>query len=293
MADETNNVPTDGATFDVGAAFFGPAATPEVLESDENGAGTQPEIAEATGIDASDDGTEDAGIAGEGEAVDPDVWEFNGSQFTGEQVSAALKHQETYERFNTTIPPLIDNIKAFGQTAERLQTMAQTETEKQIAELQGLLRSGKLDASRYQQVHQQLQSAELRMDVLKQAAVQEETTRKQALQHTRTHNARLVATNLVKSGWTKDAISEAQALAQQCMTPDTFADSLSIEFMEVLRDAAELRRTKANAAKQLQDKATKAVKVGSTSARAAVQKVKKSQAGDADWMSKNFWGGKR
>ncbi|ASG63948.1 hypothetical protein CEW81_18340 [Kluyvera genomosp. 3] len=123
MADETNNVPANGATFDVGSAFFGTAAAPEVIESDENGAGAQPDSGEAAAELTPVDGVEDAGDAGEGEEVTPQVWEFNGAQFTDEQVSAALKHQETYERFNTTITPLIENIKQFGQTAERLQIM--------------------------------------------------------------------------------------------------------------------------------------------------------------------------
>ncbi|ASG63947.1 hypothetical protein CEW81_18335 [Kluyvera genomosp. 3] len=73
------------------------------------------------------------------------------------------------------------------------------------------------------------------------------------------------------------------------MTPEQFADSLSPEFMSVLRDAAELRRTKAAAAQKLQDKAQKAVKVGSGAQRATVKQVKKSTAGDSDWMKNNFW----
>ncbi len=207
MADENNNVPANGATFDVGSAFFGTAAAPEVIESDENGAGAQPDGSEATAVDASDDGAENGEDTGaeQGE-VTPQVWEFNGNQFTDEQVSAALKHQETYERFNTTITPLIDNIKQFGETAERMQSMATTETSRQIAELKARLQSGQLNAAEYQSTHQQLQSAELRMSYLTQAAEQEAAQRKRALNATRTHNARLVATNLVKAGCSGDGI---------------------------------------------------------------------------------------
>lgn len=293
MADEKTNVPgSDSTGFDVGAAFFGAAATPEIIESDEGGAGAQPDGAEATAIDAPDDGAEDAPDTGAGEEVTPKVWEHNGAQYTDEQVGAALKHQETYERFNTTITPLIDNIKRFGETAERMQSMATTETSRQIAELKARLQSGQLNAAEYQNTHQQLQSAELRMNYLTQAAEQEAVQRKHALNATRTHNARLVATNLVKAGWSKEGITEAQQLAQQCLTPDQFADSLSVGFMEILRDAAELRRNKAKAAQALQDKAAKAVRVAAAGGKAQVKQVKQTKVGDADWMSKNFWGGK-
>lgn len=293
MSDETitktDNAPGDSTGFDVGAAFFGIPATPEDHESDKSGAGAQSEESEDAAVDITDDGGEAEGDNEPGEEVE--VWEFNGAQFTADQVSDALKHRETFERFNQSIAPLVDNIKAFGETAERMKVMAVTECERQIAELKKALGSGQLDSRQYQQAHQQLTAAESRKQVLEQAAEQEANQRKQALINARTHNARQVATNLVKSGWTKEQMNQAQALAQQCMTHDQFADSLSPGFMEILRDAAELRAQKAKVAEALQDKARKAVKVGSGAPAATTTKKKVAKAGDPDWMAQNFWKG--
>jgi len=293
MADETttktDNAPSSSTEFDVGAAFFGIPATPEDHESDENGAGAQSEEPEDAAVNITDDGGAAEGDNEPGEAVE--VWEFNGAQFTADQVSDALKHRETFERFNQSINPLVENIKAFGETAERLKVMGVTECERQIAELKKALGSGQLDSRQYQQAHQQLTAAESRKQVLEQAAEQEANQRKQALINARTHNARQVATNLVKAGWTKEQMNQAQALAQQCMTPDQFADSLSPGFMEILRDAAELRAQKARAAAALQDKARKAVKVGNGAPAATTTKKKVVKAGDPDWMAQNFWKG--
>ena len=292
MDDEnkTNDVPANSAGFDVSAAFFGTATQEQKPESDENGGEPSLSSAEEPGINESGNGGEDAGDPEQSKAVE--VWQFNDQEYTSEQVSDALKHRETFERFNQSINPLIENIKAFGQTAERMKIMGVTETEHQIAELQKALASGQLNAREYQEAHQALTRAEMRKTTLEQAANQEAEQRKQALNQARTHNARQVATNLIKSGWTKEQMNQAQALAQQFMTPDQFADSLTPGLMEVLRDAAELRGQKQKAADALKDKARKAIKVGGKPTQATPAKPKTSKAGDAEWMAKNFWGGK-
>ena len=294
MADETTTTPNDApgnATgFDVSAAFFGIKPEVESDESDENSDQTPPGSTAAATDDLADDGDPAPGDNEPGEAVE--VWQFNGAEYSADQVSAALKNNETFERFNQSIAPLVENIKQYGETAERIKLMGTTECENQITELKKALASGRLNAKEYQEAHMMLTKAETRKGVLEQAAAQEVQQRNQALQQARTHNARQVATALVKSGWTKEQMNGAQMLAQQAgMTPDQFADSLSTGLMEILRDAAELRAQKGKAAEALRDKATKAIKIGSKPAAPAVQKVKKSKAGDADWMAKNFWGG--
>lgn len=289
MPDEnkTNDVSANGGGFDIGAAFFGAAEEKPQPKGDEDGGETP--LGDATPEDElpPDDGDEITGDPEPGESVE--VWEFNGAEYTADQVSDALKHRETFERFNTSITPLVENIKQFGETAERLQIMAVTECEKQIEEIKKQL--PKLQGRDYQLAHQALQQAETRKEVLNAAANQEAQQRKQALNNARTHNARQVATNLVKSGWTKEHMNQAQALAQSVMSPEQFADSLSPGFMEILRDAAELRAQKQRAADKLQDKARKAVRVNSQRPQSTTTKKKTVKAGDPDWMKSSFWKG--
>lgn len=295
MADENKSTDVSGnaSGFDIGAAFFGttaeePAGKGEEI-SEEISGGASHEVADDAGEHEPGDGEGASGADEQEQAVE--VWQFNDQDYTADQVSDALKHRETFERFNQSITPLIDNIKAFGQTAERLQIMGVTETEKQIDELKRSLASGRLNSREYQEAHQMLTHAETRKATLEQAANQELQQRQQALQTARTHNAKQVATNLVKSGWTKQQMNQAQSLAQQCMNAEQFADSVSVGLMEILRDAFELRSQKSQAAARLQDKARKAVKVGSSTTTATTTKKKTVKAGDPDWMSQHFWKG--
>lgn len=295
MADEnkSTDVPGSGSGFDVSAAFFGTATEKPQPQGDENGGESSPELIDPEGDDddITNGGNPPAGDDEPGEAVE--VWQFNGEEYTAEQVSAALKNNSTFERFNQSIAPLVENIKTYGETAERLRVLGTTECENQISELNKALASGRLNAKEYQEAHQLLTKAQGRKEVLEQAAAQEAQRRKQALEQAQVHNVRQVTSALVKSGWSKADMDTAQALAQQSgMTKEQFTGSLSVGFMEILRDAAELRAQKGKAAAALRDKAQKAIKIGGKAAPAAVQKVKKSKAGDSDWMAKNFWGGK-
>lgn len=286
----TNNAPGDAGGFDVSAAFFGTPAKEQKPESDENSA--EPSLTESEDAtdDITDDSEQDAGNPGEGEGQE--VWQLDGQEFTADQVSEALKHRQTFERFNQSIAPLIDNIKAFGEVATRIKVMGVTETENQIAELNRALESGKLNAQDYQEAHRMLTRALKRKETLEAAADQEEARRKQALQDAHTHNARLVATALVKKGWNKEQIAQVQQLAQQNMRPEQFQEALSVGFMEILRDAYELRAQREAAAAKLRGKAQKVLKVGGKPAAATPAKIKKSKAGDSDWIARHFWGAK-
>lgn len=295
MADENNptDVPGSNPTFDISAAFFGAAAEKSQPKGDEISGEPSPEIIEPESGDDDIPGSGDPTPGDDEPGEEVEVWQFNGEEYTADQVSAALKNNATFERFNQSIAPLVENIKTYGETADRLRVMGITECENQIAELNKALSSGRLNAKEYREAHQLLTKAQGRKEVLEQAAAQEAQRRKQALQQAQVHNVRQVTSALVKSGWSKADMDTAQALAQQSgMTKEQFTESLSVGFMEILRDAAELRAQKGKAAAALRDKAQKAIKVGGKAAPAAVQKVKKSKAGDSDWMAKNFWGGK-
>lgn len=283
----TNNAPGNTTGFNVSAAFFGAQPEVESHESDENSDETPPTESEITTDVVTDDGEPDAGNSEQSE-----VWQIDGAEYTQDQVSEALKHRQTFERFNQSITPLIDNIKAFGEVAERIKVIGITETENQINELNRALASGRLNAQEYQEAHQMLTKALGRKETLEAAAKQEAARRQEALKQAHTHNARLVATELVKKGWSKENIAQVQQLAQQNMRPEQFQEALSVGFMEILRDAFELRAQKEATASKLRGKAQKVLKVGGKPAQAAPVKVKKSKAGDSEWMAKNFWGAK-
>lgn len=296
MADETtktteNNASGNASTFNISAAFFGAPAESESDKGEQDSTEASLNGAETATDDVSDDGEQDAGDSEPGEEVE--VWQFNGAEYTSEQVSAALKNNATFERFNQSIAPLVENIKQYGETAERLKVLGTTECDNQINELNKALASGRLNAKEYQEAHQLLTKAMQRKEVLETAAAQEAQRRKQALEQADAHNVRQVTSALVKAGWSKADMDGAQLMAQQSgLTKEQFRAALSVGFMEILKDAAELRASKGKAAAALRDKAIKAIKVGSKAPSQAVTKVKKSKVGDSDWMSKTFWGGK-
>lgn len=286
-----NNGKSNAAGFDVTRAFFGSETAQPDHESAESGDGAPPESAEGTADNQPDDSAENAGDSGDSESADGgDVWQFDGTDYSAEQIADALKQRGMYERFNQTITPLIQSVQTYEETARRLGVMAQTEAEKEIAELQRALASGKLDSRDYQQAHIQLTRAQQRLEILQSAAEQESRQRQQTLSEARTHNARQVGVSLIKSGWTMAQINDVQQLAQEFMTAEQFADSLSAGLMDVLRDALELRRMKTKAADELRGKAKKAVKVNNTARTAPTKAPKQNGMGSPDWISKNFWG---
>lgn len=288
-ANETaTNVSGKPAAFDPSALFRDPTETPPVVESDEEGGEPAQPEPEATATDPGETSPGDAGGAGEGESV----YQFDGNEYTAEQVAAALKHQTTNEAFSQSIAPLVDNIKQFSEQAQRFQAMAVTETDRQIDELTRALASGQLNAQDYQLAHQQLTQAQTRKGMLEQAAQQTEQKRQQALANARRQNAANVATQLVKKGWTTQNMQQAQAVVQGVMTMDQFADVVNPAFMEILRDAYTYRAQREQAASKLQSQTKKAVKTGKGATPANPPKVKESaKAGSAEWMQ-SLWGAK-
>lgn len=284
------NVSSNVPAIDFEAMFYGAgkegATETTANEGDEGGTGAPVSGAETAAELAPDLSGEDAGN------TEPEQWTFNGATYDETQVSDALKHRETYERFNQSITPLIENIKAFGQVAERQQVMAKTETENQITELRQRLQTPGLSAADYQQTHQALQSAEWRMNVLDQAAANETQKRNEALVNARRHNATQVAATLARSGWNGEQMTQAQSILQGVMKPDQFADVVSVGFMEILRDAYAFRAGREKTAAALKDKARKAVKVSATNGGTPPPQTKTVAAGSPEWMNAVVWGKK-
>lgn len=286
--ENTPNASSVTTGFNPTALFFPQDTAPtSVDESEQKGGETPPTITEPATLDAPLDGDPAASVA------TGTFWKLGDVEYSEEQVNNALTHSATFERFNQSIAPLVQNIKGFGDQAARFQAMAVTECDNQIAELTKELQSGRLDAQQYQLAHQALTSAELRKASLIAAGDQVTQQRQQALQNTRRHNLGQVATNLARAGWSLDKMKNAQGLAMSAgMSFDSFADVANPALMEIFHDAYEYRAQREAAAQRLKKEGKKVVRAHAAAPAAVQPATKKGTMGDSDWMSKNIWGGK-
>ncbi len=290
---EINGVNND-FPLDITRALFGEqpstngvSPTPENLPAAENG-GETPEGEPEPGDNEPENAEPDGGNETPGSAGDGETWEFEGVDYTEEQLGEALQHSKLYQNYNQSMQPLIENIRNFTEVANRSMDMAVTETEKQIAELNAFLKSGKADARQHQSAHQQLMQAEARMIQLKDAAATTEKQRKDALNLARTQNARHVSTELARAGWQKEDFVSAEGLARTIMNAEQFADVVSPGLMQMLRDAASFRASQAKAAELLKQK-TKGVITNGKVKQAPAAKPKSQDQGSEDWITKRFW----
>ncbi|EAM7070440.1 hypothetical protein R5D33_003271 [Salmonella enterica] len=111
------------------AAIFGAAKEPAAEKgnkSPEEGAGAQPESAEIDLLAGADDSTTLARGAGdgEGESETVDVWQFNGVDYTADQVEEALRERESYQRHNQSVQPLAEAIQRAEDDTARFKEMA-------------------------------------------------------------------------------------------------------------------------------------------------------------------------
>ncbi|CAI1768673.1 Uncharacterised protein [Serratia quinivorans] len=255
----------------------------------EESAETQPGITEGGYLSDPDDGAEVEGAIEPGEGADEvteeatDTWEYDGREYTNDQIAEAIKGHETYQRFNESIQPLVEGIRQYSQTAQDLKIAATTECEKAIAELQNKLNSGQLDSREYQATHMQLMQAKDRMRIIDGAVQQEKQQREAALNQARQQKARQVVTNLMSSGWSREEIATADALAQTAFTPETYADALSPELMAVLRDAAKHRQSQKVVEERLRAAGKKAVQVKAAKAPTKVVKAEKKGLASLIW----------
>ncbi|MBV8042372.1 hypothetical protein [Pluralibacter sp.] len=286
--ENTTNDSRSVTGFNPSALFFPQDTTrAPVDESVEEGGETSPTITDDATIVAPVDGDPAAPITA------GTFWKLGETEYNEEQVNNALKHADTFERFNQSIAPLVQNIKGFGDQAARFQAMAVTECDNQIKELTTELQSGRLDAQQYQLAHQALTSAELRKASLIAAGNQVAQQRQQALQNTRHHNLSQVATNLARAGWSMDKMKNAQGLAISAgLSFDSFADVANPALMEIFHDAFEYRAQREAAAQRLKKEGRKVVRTHTKTTTAAPETKKKGEMGDADWISKNIWGAK-
>lgn len=259
-----------GVSEDAGAGGEGGEQDPEGGEG-ASGAGGEDE--NNAGGDDADGSAEAAGGAGGGEGGEGDddgddneggsavFCSFDGQDYTEEQVTTALKHHSTFERFGEAVAPIVANIRAYGDTADALKVAATTETDKMIAELTTLLSSGTLDSQTHQKAHLQLLQVQERKRVLDEVVNREQAQRKEAIAQVRAQAVRKVAFDLTRRGWTPEQMGEVEALATSVLPEEAFADNLSIGLMEVLRDAHLYRKAQADTAKKIRDMGKKAVKV--------------------------------
>lgn len=252
-------------------------------------AGTEPSSGDTENILLSESGfsTETEGDPqskiGEEELTDEEYYEFGAHKFTPAELEAVLAERETYQTYNKSVKPLIDSLADYGTQFERSKTLAMTECEKTIGELKKAINSGRLDGNQHQAAYQQLVNAEARMAQLDQAARDEAQHRATTLNNARVQNARQVFATLGKQGWKETDLRYVSGLARQ-VVGDRFGDVLTPEFMQVFRDAAELRRAKEGAAKRLQAKNNTALKT----TRQAPQKQQPKTEGKKGWGALAF-----
>lgn len=287
--------PVDGVNNDepmgITRTLFGlepEAPAPTGTESEdpgtEAGTGTPPEDAADAGGDT---GHEGGGEQAEDGAGGGEVWEIDGTEYTAEQVGQAVKDHDMFRRYNESITPLLENIRGYGEQVQRHQTLALTETEKVIQELQARIGSGKLDAREYQAAHMQLVQAQQRMDLLSNAAEQEKVQREKALGAAREHNVRQVVTSLLSAGWSQQDLTLANQLAKTAFKAEVFVDSINPPLMEILRDAAKYRAAQEDAAAKLARQGKKAVQVNAT--KPTPVKKTTTKVGSDEWISKTLW----
>ncbi|WP_310606714.1 hypothetical protein [Buttiauxella brennerae] len=276
----TTHAADDGQTGLAALLFRGgkPASTPENEVAGNEGAGAgegKPEGGAGAGVitdpnnAGSGEGDEGSAGTGEGEGEGDEnaglaAFEIDGKEYTEAQVTSAVKDFEIFHRFTESARPLMADIKSYGDVAESLKVAATTETDKTIAELSAMLNSGKLDSQQHQQAYIHLSHAQERKRILDAAVEQEQTLRKKAIDQTRTQNARAVGVTLLRKGWTKEQMVEVEGLAQTVFTPEAYADALSPELMELLRDAAAYRKTLSANEARLRELGKKAVRVKDT-----------------------------
>ncbi|ELY8287809.1 hypothetical protein SOQ48_001338 [Salmonella enterica] len=247
------------------AALFGAAKEPAAEKgnkSPEEGAGAQPESAEIELLAGADDSTTLAGGAGdgEGEPETVDVWQFNGVDYTADQVEEALRERESYQRHNQSVQPLAEAIQRAEDDTARFKEMALTETEKRIAQLQKAIKSGQLDPRQKAAAYDQIEEALERQKVLNRAAEENAQARAAAMAKVREQRARQTVNAMAKQGWSREDILSIGAHIQK-VVGEGVGDVISPALMQVFKDAAELHRLRNEHGKRLAAKNVNALKM--------------------------------
>ncbi|EHA2490226.1 hypothetical protein JKI59_001030 [Salmonella enterica] len=246
-------------------ALFGAAKEPaqeKGNKSPEKGAGAQPESAEIDLLAGTDNGTTLAGGAGagEGEPETVDVWQFNGVDYTADQVEEALRERESYQRHNQSVQPLAEAIQRAEDDTARFKEMALTETEKRIAQLQKAIKSGQLDPRQKAAAYDQIEEALERQKVLNKAAEENAQARAAAMAKVREQRARQTVNAMAKQGWSREDILSIGANIQK-VVGEGVGDVISPALMQVFKDAAELHRLRNEHGKRLAAKNVNALKM--------------------------------
>lgn len=221
-------------------------------EGAEKSAGTPPDNAALDLLAGTDDSTALAGSAepGEGEPETVDVWNFNGVDYTVEQVEESLREREVYQRYNQSVQPMADAIKQAEEATARYKDMALTETEKRIEQLQAAIKSGQLDPRQKAAAYDQLDEANQRHKYLTDAAEMSLKAQREAMDKVRRQRAAQTVTALTRQKWSAEEIKAIGANLEK-VVGDKIGDVISPELMQVFRDSAELHRLRNDNAKRL------------------------------------------
>lgn len=246
-------------------ALFGAAKEPAPEKGNkgtEEGAGAQPESAEIDLLAGADDSTTLAGGAGagEGEPETVDVWQFNGVDYTADQVEEALRERESYQRHNQSVQPLAEAIQRAEDDTARFKEMALTETDKMIAQLKKEIQSGRLDPRQKAAAYDQIEEAIKRQKELNQAAELNAQARATAMAKVREQRARQTVNAMAKQGWSREEILSVGASIQK-VVGEGVGDVISPALMQVFKDAAELHRLRNEHGKRLAAKNANALKM--------------------------------
>ncbi|EBY8091393.1 hypothetical protein D6L13_03860 [Salmonella enterica subsp. enterica serovar Ordonez] len=246
-------------------AIFGAAKEPaqeKGSKEPEDGAGAQPESAEIDLLAGTDNSTTLAGGAGAGEEEPEtvDVWQFNGVDYTADQVEEALRERESYQRLNQSVQPLAEAIQRAEDDTARFKEMALTETDKMIAQLKKEIQSGRLDPRQKAAAYDQIEEAIKRQKDLNQAAELNAQARAAAMEKVREQRARQTVNAMAKQGWSREEILSVGASIQK-VVGEGVGDVISPALMQVFKDSAELHRLRNEHGKRLATKNANALKM--------------------------------
>lgn len=267
----------------------------EPAEKDNKGteasAGTPPGGATVDILAGTDDSTTLEGGAGGGE-IEPetvDVWEFNGVEYTADQVEESLRERESYQRYNQSVQPLVDAINQSEAATARYKAMAQTETEKQIEYLEAQIASGRLAPHDKAMAYDQLREAKKRQEILVEAAEKSAEYQRNSMDKIRRQRASQTVNTLTRQKWSADEI-RAVAAGLERVVGDKIGDVISPELMQVFRDADELRRLRSDNAKRLGKKANETASALKTPKQPLTKPAPKAQGSKS--FGAKVWGDK-
>lgn len=224
----------------------------EEIKIPEASTGAQPENTEIDLLAGTNNSSTLEGGTGGGEVEleEVDVWQFGGIDYTADQVEAALREHDTYQRYNQSVEPLATAIQQSEAAISRFKEMALTETEQIIANLEHQIQSGQLDPRQKSVAYDRLGEANKRLKYLSEEADKSARVQREAKEKIQKQRASQTVSELTRQKWTAQEIKAVGASLEK-IVGDKIGDVISPELMQVFRDAAELRHLRDTNAKRL------------------------------------------